>query len=123
LATDGELAPDVFGNDNVTWIVKFEAYPKPQIIWSRGKDEAVIKKNPIKYKIKTETRQTALEISNVELADSGLYRLVISNGNETHQHQTRDFHLLVRGEPIGKKIINLIPYNSVEVVLPRGSFK
>jgi hypothetical protein len=90
---------EVYGNETVTWIVKFEAYPKPQIIWSRGKDEAVIKKNPIKYKIKTETRQTVLEISSAELTDSGLYRLVISNGNETlQQTKNLNFTLLVRGK-------------------------
>ena len=98
-ATDDGSPPDVYGNATVKWIVRFEAYPTPLVIWSRGKDAAVIKKNPIKYKITTETRQTVLEITNVELADSGVYRLVISNGNETQQ-QTRNlnFTLLVRGK-------------------------
>ena len=96
--TTGDDSPsfEVYGNETVKWIVRFEAYPTPQVIWSRGKDAAVIKKNA-KYQITTETRQTVLEITNVELADSGVYRLAISNGNETQQ-QTRNFTLLVRGK-------------------------
>ena len=88
-----------YGNDTVKWVVRFEAYPKPDVIWSKNGDVNVIKRNPIKYKVKSEAQQTVLEISNIDLTDSGVYRVVIK---VTGKEDRRNFTLRVKG-----KIINI----------------
>ena len=80
-------------------MVRFEAYPKPDVIWSKNGDVNVIKRNPIKYKVKSEAQQTVLEISNIDLTDSGVYRVVIK---VAVKEDRRNFTLRVKG-----KIINI----------------
>ncbi|XP_057365386.1 vascular endothelial growth factor receptor 1-like isoform X1 [Daphnia carinata] len=86
-------------NETIKWVVFYEAYPKPQIIWSKGSRENIIRNTTSKYVIKDELRRTVLEIKEIGLADSGQYLLTVHTNKV---HDTRSFTLRVTDKPIVK---------------------
>lgn len=86
-------------NETIKWVVFYEAYPKPQIIWSKGSRENVIRNTTSKYVIKDELRRTVLEIKEIGLADSGQYLLTVHTNKV---QDTRSFTLRVTDKPIVK---------------------
>ncbi len=81
-------------NETIKWVVNYEAYPKPQITWSKDTRENIIPNTMSKYSVKVELKRTVLEIKEVGLADSGQYLLTI---NTTKEEGSRNFTLRVIG--------------------------
>ena len=92
--SDSGIKPilEAAANETVKWVVNYEAYPKPKIIWS--KDSREITNSNSKYSIKVELKKTVLEIKDVGLADSGQYLLSIQT---TKKEDSRNFTLRVIG--------------------------
>ncbi|KAI9559738.1 hypothetical protein GHT06_013743 [Daphnia sinensis] len=86
-------------NETIKWVVFYEAYPKPQIIWSKGSRENVIRNTTSKYVIKDELRRTVLEIKEIGLTDSGQYLLTVHTNKV---QDTRNFTLRVTDKPMVK---------------------
>ncbi len=89
-------------NQTIKWVVFYEAYPKPQIIWSKGNRENVIRNTTSKYVIKDELKRTVLEIKEIGLTDSGQYLLTVHTNKV---EDTRNFTLRVTGI---KRVVNLL---------------
>lgn len=81
-------------NETIKWVVNYEAYPKPQITWSKDTRENIIPNTMSKYSVKVELKRTVLEIKEVGLADSGQYLLTI---NTTKEEGSRNFTLRIIG--------------------------
>lgn len=81
-------------NETIKWVVFYEAYPKPQITWSKGSRENIIRNTSSKYVIKDELKRTVLEIKEIGLADSGQYLLTVRTNRV---EDTRNFTLRVKG--------------------------
>ncbi|XP_046651440.1 vascular endothelial growth factor receptor kdr-like isoform X2 [Daphnia pulicaria] len=86
-------------NQTIKWVVFYEAYPKPQITWSKGSRENIIRNTSSKYVIKDELKRTVLEIKEIGLADSGQYLLTVRTNRV---EDTRNFTLRVKDKPMVK---------------------
>ena len=60
--------------ESVSWVIKIDAYPEPEIVWSKDGNEDVIRQQS-KFNVKSSRERTELKMDGLELEDTGVYQV------------------------------------------------